>query len=95
MLYLFLIVLLLNILDVYTTRKILKNNGRELNLVVRKAIEHMGLLTSLVVVKCGALALLVVITLVVGAHWIMYALYAALILIYGFVVARNFRQKPF
>ena len=92
MIYLFLLVLILNILDVYTTQRIIKSGGREIHPVVKKAIEYMGLITGLVVLKCGALAVLGVVTLIVGAHWLMYVLYVVIVLIYGFVVVHNFKQ---
>lgn len=56
MLYLFVLIVLLNLYDFYSTYKILKSGGREINPIVDFAIKKLGLVFGLVVAKAVAIA---------------------------------------
>lgn len=81
----FLLLIVLNILDIHTTIKILDNGGKELNPVMAWLIDKLGIEPALVASKALFLA-------PVGYYlpslpvWLM----AALIAVYVYVVSNNF-----
>lgn len=77
---LFLLLVALNLADIYYTRKILAAGGRELNPLVRWLMEKFGVMGGMVLVKIPAL---------VVAAFLPWWMLLALCLFYGVVVGSN------
>lgn len=58
---LFLILILLNIYDAYSTTILIKNGGTEYNLLLAFLMERVGVVTTLVVTKCVAIIFIIVV----------------------------------
>ncbi len=72
--------------DFYTTTTILKNGGRELNPVMRKLFDLLGVELAMVIKGVGA---------VVMAYYVLPVEYLVpLVVLYCAVVAFNFRSMP-
>jgi flagellar biosynthesis component FlhA len=92
MIYLFLFVVGLNIADIVTTYTILKNGGKEVNPIIKKIMNALGVVWGLILVKSCVLTLLFVVTFIIGVHWLLYIAYVLLIVLYGWVVVHNFKN---
>jgi hypothetical protein len=92
MIYLFLFVVGLNIVDIVTTYTILKNGGKEVNPIIKKIIDALGVVWGLVIVKGCVLILLFTVTLIIGIHWLLYVAYILIIVLYGWVIVHNFKN---
>ena len=92
MIYLFLIVVGLNIVDIVTTCTILKNGGKEVNPIIKKIIDALGVVWGLVIAKSCVLILLFTVTLIIGIHWLLYVAYILIIVLYGWVIVHNFKN---
>ena len=92
MIYLFLLVVGLNIVDIVTTYTILKNGGKEVNPIIKKIIDALGVVWGLVIVKGCVLILLFTVTLIIGIHWLLYVAYILIIVLYGWVIVHNFKN---
>ena len=92
MVYLFLFVVGLNIVDIVTTYTILKNGGKEVNPIIKKIIDALGVVWGLVIVKGCVLILLFTVTLIIGIHWLLYVAYILIIVLYGWVIVHNFKN---
>lgn len=84
---LFVILVALNVVDVYLTLKILKRGGRELNPIMRVAMERLGQKQALIGVKLLVLGALYLVLPQVP-EWALWGLIG----IYVLVVAHNARQ---
>ena len=83
---LFIAFVILQLADIYTTKTILNDGGRELNPLMAKAFEKFGVLPSLVVSKS---VVAVLVYLYVQQHEVVMAL---LVLFYLIVISNNFYQ---
>ena len=92
MIYLLLFVVGLNIADIVTTYTILKNGGKEVNPIIKKIMNALGVVWGLILVKSCVLTLLFVVTFIIGVHWLLYIAYVLLIVLYGWVVVHNFKN---
>lgn len=81
----------LNIADVYTTYKILKNGGQELNESVRFLIRKLGLLKGLIASKIILLPL-IIIELYFEPRWFDYGVMVLVCGWYAWVVYHNVRE---
>ena len=77
----------LNAFDFYSTYKILKNGGSEVNPVMNFLIKKLGLVLALVLSK-----LLVLICIAVLVWLEMVCLLVILVCIYSYVAVHNFRE---
>jgi len=83
---LFIAFVILQLADIYTTKTILNDGGRELNPLMAKAFEKFGVLPSLVVSKS---VVAVLVYLYVQQHEVVMSL---LVLFYLIVISNNFYQ---
>ena len=83
---LFIAFVILQLADIYTTKTILDDGGREVNPVMAKLFEKFGVLPSLVVSK---IVVAVLVYLYVQQHEIVMSL---LVLFYLIVISNNFYQ---
>lgn len=92
MIYLFVFLVGLNVVDIISTYIILKNGGREINFVIQKIMDKLGVLWGLILAKSCALILLFTVTFIVGIHWVLYIVYVTVIILYGGVVVHNLKN---
>lgn len=92
MIYLFVFLVGLNVVDIISTYIILKNGGREINFVIQKIMDKLGVLWGLILAKSCALILLFTVTFIVGIHWVLYIVYVTVIILYGWVVVHNLKN---
>jgi hypothetical protein len=83
---LFILILVLQVADVYLTCRILGSGGRELNPVMRFLMDRMGVMAGLVVAK---VSLSTMIGLYLGEQPALLVLIAV---VYGCVVVSNWNQ---
>lgn len=88
---LLILVIVLQLLDGWTTYRILSTGGRELNPVLAWAIRKIGTTPALVVSKVGAIALAIV-AYMLTSFWIFVVIMVPVVIIYCHIVRNNWRQ---
>lgn len=84
---LFILLIILNVFDFYSTYKILKAGGIEVNPAMNFLIKKLGLITALILSK-----LIVLVSIVILFYMEMQVLMIVLGLFYLYVAINNFRQ---
>lgn len=85
----------LQVLDIYTTRKVLSDGGKELNPLLVKLFERFGVDKTLLVTKAAAVAIFAAMVYAASkGNYVGYiaAAHAAVVAFYAFIVYRNFKQ---
>ncbi|MEJ2803141.1 DUF5658 family protein [Comamonadaceae bacterium PP-2] len=93
MIFLYILLCVLNLADIYTTYRILGRGGSELNPIMAKLFARVGVLTGLLLVKTplvAGLGLLVFLRDLQGLYWLL--LLAAACAVYVYVVWNNLRE---
>lgn len=93
MIFLYILLCLLNLADVYTTHRILGRGGSELNPLMVKLFARVGVLPGLLLVKVplvAGLGLLMFLGGLQGLYWLL--LLAAACAVYVYVVWNNLRE---
>ena len=80
----------LNLADFILTRKILDAGGRELNPIVNALMKKIGVVPALVVMKAGAVAIVILVYVEYGFDWWWIA---AIDVGYALVVANNWKES--
>jgi hypothetical protein len=87
---LLILILLLQVADIYTTLRVLSQGGRERNKLVKWLMDRIGVLPALLASKAVVIAGLVF--LYFGAYLIFYPVVGGLVCLYSWVVWRNYRE---
>jgi uncharacterized protein YacL len=87
----FVIFVLIQVFDVYSTVQILKQGGRELNPIMRKLMARFGVILALIISKVIVVGLLCVVVWVWSEFVFVLIMLTVLISIYTFFMYRNYK----
>ncbi|ROR23047.1 hypothetical protein EC845_1961 [Comamonas sp. BIGb0124] len=93
MIYLYILLCVLNLADIYTTQRILGRGGSELNPLMAKLFARVGVLPGLLLVKIplvAGLGLLMFLGGLQGRYWLL--LLGAACAVYLYVLWHNLRE---
>jgi hypothetical protein len=85
---LLILILLLQVADIYTTLRVLSQGGREINGLVKWLMDRVGVLPALLASKAVVIAGLVL--LYFGADWIFCPVVGGLAVVYAVVATNNY-----
>jgi hypothetical protein len=90
-LFLFVVLVILQGLDIWTTKTILDNGGKELNPVMRFLMEKIGVMKALFLMK---IMLVIVVGYGVFTSTLSLILLGLVCILYAIVVASNWKHLP-
>jgi hypothetical protein len=84
------LIILLQVADIYTTLRVLSQGGREMNGLVKRLMDRIGVCPALFASKAVVIAGLVFLYL--GVDLIFYPVVGGLTCLYSWVVWHNYRE---